>query len=399
MDIHASPQALPELREYLDSFEVHFRRKEGKQALERYTTGLVTELPNKNCDTIAKAVPGTSDQRLQEFLTNMVWDEEELNRQRVHKMVSEATLGDGVIILDDTGFVKQGHSSVGVARQYTGTAGKVCNCQVAVSCCYSDPQATWPIGVRLYLPQSWSDDPDRRLRAGVPEDVGFLTKPQIALSLLDQARVWGVPHSCVVADADYGDNPHFLEGLEQRDERYVVGVRADFRVCMRQDEEAQRADQLLEAIPRSHWRTIRWRKGSKGWLRKKFVALRCFRVTSTGQATGQAIEGWLVGERAARGQPQEEKYFWSNFPASATLEELAAYAHRRHMIEQFHEEAKGELGWDQYQGRLWRGFHRHTVTVMVAYSFLVWLDLRQRQAKRMRGRPRNAFSPEAGPAA
>jgi SRSO17 transposase len=200
MDVHASPEALRELKEYLDPFEVCFRRKEGKQALERYTTGLVTELPHKNCDTIAQAVPGTSDQRLQEFLTNMVWDEEELNRQRVHKMVTEATLGDGVIIFDDTGFVKQGHSSVGVARQYTGTMGKVCNCQVAVTC------------------------------SGVPEGVGFLTKPQIALSLLDQARNWGVPHSCVVADAGYGDNPHFLEGLESRDEHYVVGVRVDFGV-------------------------------------------------------------------------------------------------------------------------------------------------------------------------
>jgi SRSO17 transposase len=163
MDVHASPEALRELKEYLDPFEVCFRRKEGKQALERYTTGLVTELPHKNCDTIAQAVPGTSDQRLQEFLTNMVWDEEELNRQRVHKMVTEAALGDGVIIFDDTGFVKQGHSSVGVARQYTGTMGKVCNCQVAVTCCYSDPQASWPIGVRLYLPQSWIDDPERCL--------------------------------------------------------------------------------------------------------------------------------------------------------------------------------------------------------------------------------------------
>lgn len=395
MDIHASAEALPELKGFLDSFEVRFRRKEGNQALERYTTGLVTELPNKNCDTMARAVPNTSEQRLQEFLTKMQWDEEDLNRQRVQKMVAEATLGDGVIVLDDTGFVKQGHSSVGVARQYTGTAGKVCNCQVAVTCCYSDLQASWPIGVRLYLPQSWTDEAERCLRAGVPAEVGFQTKPQIALSLLDQARTWGVPHSCVVADADYGDNPHFLEGLEQRDERYVVGVRADFRVRLSQDEEAQRADQLLEAIPLSHWRTVRWRKGSKGWLRKKFVAVRCFRVS----ASGQAVEGWLVGERAARGQVEEKKYYWSDLAACASVQELAGYAHRRHMIEQFHEEAKGELGWDQYQGRLWKGFHRHAVTVMLAYSFLVWLELRQRQAKRVRGRPRNAFSPEAGPAA
>ena len=147
--------------------------------------------------------------------------------------------------------------------------------------------------------------------------------------------------------------------------------------------------------PRSQWRTIRWRKGTKGWLRKKFIALRCFRLT----AQGQLIAGWLLGERAARGQVEEVKYYFSNLPVSATLEELAGYAHRRHAVEQFHEDGKEELGWDEYQGRLWKGFHRHAVVVMLAYSFLVWLELKQRRAKRLRGRPRSAFSPKARPAA
>src|SRR5207247_1288219 len=112
----------------------------------------------------------------------------------------------------------------------------------------------------------------------------------------------------------------------------------------------------------------------KGWLRKKFVAVRGWRIT----AEGEAHIGWLLGERAARGQPEEHKYDWSNLPASASLEELVDYAHRRHAIEQLHEEAKEELGWDQYQGRLWPGFHRHAVTVMLAMSFLIWLELWQR---------------------
>ena len=159
MDVHASPDELPELQEFLGSFQVRFRRPEGAEALERYTTGLLTELPNKTCDTIAQAVPGTSEQRLQEFLTNMPWDEDDLNGQRVHKMVAEATLGDGVLVLDDTGFPKQGKASVGVARQYSGTLGKVGNGQLAVTCCDTDPQATWPVGVRLYLPKSWAEDP------------------------------------------------------------------------------------------------------------------------------------------------------------------------------------------------------------------------------------------------
>src|SRR5256884_4205110 len=230
MDIHASPASLPELDEFWTTLKVRFRRLEGEAALERCLTGLLTELPNKNCDTMAEAVPGTSEQRLQEFLTNMPWDEDDLNRQRVAKMIAEATVGQGVLIFDDTGFAKQGKASVGVARQYSGTLGKVGNCQVGVTCCYNDPQASWPVAVRLYLPETWTDAPERLQRARVPSDVTFQTKPQIALSLLDQARQWGVPHRCVVADADYGDNPHCLAGLEARHERDVVAVRSDLQV-------------------------------------------------------------------------------------------------------------------------------------------------------------------------
>ncbi|MDQ5852766.1 MAG: IS701 family transposase [Chloroflexota bacterium] len=394
MDVHASPVELPELQEFLGAFQVRFRRPEGVHTLERYLTGLLTELPNKNCDTIAQAVPGTSEQRLQEFLTNMPWDEEDLNRQRVQKMSMEATLGDGVLVLDDTGFPKQGKASIGVARQYSGTLGKVGNCQVAVTCCYTDPQATWPVAVRLYLPQAWADDPERRGKARVPDEVTFQTKPEIALALLDRARAWGVPYRCVVADADDGDNPNFLAGLEARQERYVVGVRTDFPVTVGRAaiSPVWRADELLRSVPRWQWRTVRWRQGTKGWLRQKFVGVWCWRVASD----GQRHVGWLLGERAPRGQPEEHKYYWSNLSASAMLEELAGYAHRRHAVEQFHEEAKGELGWDHYQGRLWPGFHRHAVTVMLACSFLVWLELRQRHGQPCRGRPRDPFSPSPG---
>jgi len=393
MDVHASPAELPELKEFLGAFEVRFRRPEGGQALERYMTGLLTELPNKNCDTIAQAMPGTSEQRLQEFLTNMQWDEEDLNRQRVQKLIAEATLGDGVLVLDDTGFPKQGKASVGVARQYSGTLGKVGNCQIAVTCCDTDPQASWPVAVRLYLPRAWAEDPERRRKARVPPAVGFQTKPELALALLDQARAWGVPHRGVVADADDGDNPNFLMGLEARQERYVVGVRVDFRVSVGRmaTSPVLRTEELLHSVPRWQWRTIRWRQGTRGWLRKKFVAVRCWRVTSD----GQRHVGWLVGERTTRGQPEERKYHWSNLSATATREELAGYAHRRYAVEQFHEEAKGEVGWDQYQGRLWLGFHRHAVTVMLAYSFLVWLELQQRRSQPRRGRPRDPFSPSA----
>jgi SRSO17 transposase len=216
MEVQTSPAAWPEWQEFLASFQVRCRWPEGREALERYTTGLLTGLPHKNGDTIAQAVPGTSPQRLQEFLTNMPWDEEDLNRQWVAKMLAEATTGDGVLVVDDTGFPKQRMASVGVARQDSGMLGQVGNCQVAVTCGYTDPRATWPVAVRVYLPQAWAQDPARRQQARVPAEVPFQTKPELALAPLDQARAWGVPHRCVVADADYGDNPNVLMGLEAR---------------------------------------------------------------------------------------------------------------------------------------------------------------------------------------
>jgi SRSO17 transposase len=202
-----------------------------------------------------------------------------------------------------------------------------------------------------------------------------------------------VPHRGVGADADYGDNPNFLAGLEARQEPYVVAVRTDFAVRLRNTATRQvwRADELLETVPRWQWRTVRWRRGTKGWLRKKFMAVRGWRITRDGLRYG----GWLVGERATRGQPEERQYYWSNLPPETSLEELAGFGHRRHAIEQFHEEAKGELGWDQYQGRLWPGFHRHAVTVMLADSFLVWLERQQRRRANRQGRRGAPFSPSA----
>src|SRR5512144_1459276 len=388
---HAPSTPLPELAEFLDPFRIRFQRSEGPQTLERYLTGLLTELPHKNCDTLAQAVPGTSEQRLQGLLTTIDWDEEHLNRQRVERLLTLPSEGDGVLILDDTGFAKQGQCSVGVARQYSGTLGKVGNCQVTVNCHYAERTIAWPVATRLYLPEPWANGADRRQKAKVPDEITFQTKPQIALELLDRAQDGGVRFSWVVADADYGDNPNFLNGLEKRRRRYVAAVRADFAMTLaRRGGEARRADVLVAAQAARSWRSVTWREGSQGWMRGKFVAVRGWRVTSSGRRRS----GWLIGEDASDGK---RRYDWSNFGAEVALERMVEYAHRRHWVEQYHEEAKGLLGWDQYQGRLWRGFHRHAVSVMLAYSFLVWQEWQRRQERTRPGRPRRAFSPSAGP--
>ena len=384
---------MPALDEFLRAYQVHFARSEPIEALERYLTGLLTEHPNKNCDTIAQVVPGTSEQSLQGLLTAMLWDEDDLNQQRVEQMLSLPSEGDAALVFDDTGFAKQGRSSVGVARQYSGTLGKVGNCQVTVNCHYAERTIAWPVATRLYLPKEWACDEARRKKAKVPEGVKFRTKPEIALDLLDGADSWGVGYSCVVADADYGDNPNFLAGLEKRQKRYVAAVRKDFTVALTAGGPAAHAEAVLAELPQRDWQTINWREGAKGWLKARFCALRCWREPSE----GVRLPGWLIGERPAEGKKDKWKYHWSNFGPEATLAAMAEYAHRRYGVEQFHEEAKGLLGWDQYQGRLWTGFHRNSVLVMLAYSFLVEQEWQQRQQVTRRGRPRRAFSPSARP--
>jgi SRSO17 transposase len=382
---------LPEVAEFLAPFRAQFTRREGPAALERYCTGLLTEHPNKNCDTLARLVPGASEQRLQGLLTAMAWGEDDLNRQRVEMMSGLPTGGDGVLVFDGTGFPKQGAASVGVARQYSGTLGKTGNCQVAATCHCAERTPARPVAARLYLPKHWAGDADRRAKAGVPEGVAFRTKPEIALGVVDEARACGVRWSCVTADRDYGDNPNFLAGPDARGQRYVVAARADFAIATTRRSGAipRRAGALLAGSPAGAWRSVRWREGSKGWLRGTFAAVRCWRVT----AGGERHVGWLLGERAARGRDERRKFYWSNLGPQAPLDAMVGYAHRRHRVEQYHEEAKTLPGWDQYQGRRWAGFHRHAVTVMLAYSFLAWQEWRVRWTRPRPGRPRPAFPP------
>src|SRR5437660_6331169 len=170
---HAPAEPMPALDAFLRPFHVHFARSEATHALERYLTGMFTEHPNKNCDTLAAVVPGTSEQSLQGLLTAMSWDADDLNQQRVQGLLALPTEGDAALLFDDTGFAKQGRSSVGVARQYSGTLGKVGNCQVTVNCHYAERTIAWPVATRLYLPKTWACDQTRRDKAKVPEDVVF----------------------------------------------------------------------------------------------------------------------------------------------------------------------------------------------------------------------------------
>jgi SRSO17 transposase len=417
----ASPEPLPELATFLEPFAPLFRRHTSRDSMERYLTGLLTDLPHKTCDTIADVIAGTSVERLQHLLTDAAWDPLALDEARVKRLLALHAVTDGILVLDDTGLPKKGTASVGVAPQYSGTLGKIGNCQVVVSAQYlaDDPASStpfhWPVSAQLFLPESWTQDAERRKLAQVPEEMSQQTKPEIALSLLDRARHWGVPIQAVVVDAGYGDNPNFVRGLDERQVPYICAVESTFGCRLPEEVQAlalqppvyqgrgqprkprpaplYTVKQLIEALPASAWQTIAWREGTKGTMQVQAVALRVHWATGSSlHSTSHSRvhtgpEGWLLAERpvpevgAADGQPssgepqqQEEeqiKYWFSVLPQETSLQRLVLLAHARWVIEQFYEDGKQECGLDDYQGRSWQGLHRHLALVMLAYSFLM----------------------------
>jgi SRSO17 transposase len=403
--LKASPDPLLALREYLRPFTGVFRRDTTRQSVERYVTGLLTDLAHKNCDAIAAAVAGTSTERLQYLLTDADWEAQDLDRRRVATLAQASPRG-GVLILDDTGQAKKGTQSPGVARQYSGTLGRIGNCQVIVSAEYAADDAAqrrplhWPVTAQLYLPEEWTADRERCRAAHIPDEVAFQTKWELALSLVDRAIAWGVGVGVVVADAGYGDNPHFLAGLEERQLAYVCGVESTFGLRLPDEVRAaaeapppeypgkgrprlplpaplHTAQALSDSLPEEAWQTVSWREGAKGTLRKQFVALRAHRATGnpTPQRPSQSRvttgpEGWLLAERPLPGEAGERKWYYAQMPRETPLARLVARAHARWMIEQFYEDGKGECGLDHYQGRQWDGLHRHLALVMLTYSFL-----------------------------
>jgi SRSO17 transposase len=416
----ASPEPLPELATFLEPFAPLFRRHTSRDSMERYLTGLLSDLPHKTCDTIADVIAGTSIERLQHLLTDAAWNPLELDEARVKRLLSLQKVADGILIFDDTGLPKKGTASVGVAPQYSGTLGKIGNCQVVVSAEYlaDDPASStpfhFPVNAQLFLPESWTQDARSRKQAGVPEQISQQTKPEIALGILDRARQWGVPIQVVVVDAGYGDNPNFLQGLDERQVPYVCAVQSTFGCRLPDEVQAAAAQvpiyggrgqprkprpaplytvkELIEAQPASAWQTIEWREGTKGTMQVQALAIRVHWATGSSlHSTSHSRvhtgpEGWLLAERPvpaavaddsqsppiepAEIQEEQIKYWFSVLPKETSLQRLVLLAHARWVIEQFYEDAKQECGLDHFQGRSWDGLHRHLALVMLAYSFL-----------------------------
>jgi SRSO17 transposase len=364
-----------------------------------YCAGLLLPGDRKSVEPMAARVqPGrvqAAHQSLHHLVAKADWSDEVM-LTTVRQQVMPAIERHGAVrawIIDDTGFPKKGTLSVGVARQYCGQLGKQDNCQVAVSLSVANDHASLPIAYRLYLPEAWADDPARRGRAGVPDDVVFQTKPQIALAQIRTALNAGVAPAMVLADAGYGVDTAFRDGITGLGLAYVVGIQSSTSLwppgkeplapkrwsgrgrptsLVRRDSEHRpvSAKALALALPRKAWRKTTWREGSNTTLASRFAAVRIRPAHRDYNRTTPRPEEWCLIEWPPD-EAEPTKYWLSTLPANVTRRALVDAAKLRWRIERDYQELKQELGLGHYEGRGWRGFHHHATLCIAAYGFLI----------------------------
>ena len=345
---------------------------------------------------MAKRLPDGNEQATQQSVEQSPWDWKPLGERLAQRMVRELE-PDTIWVIDDTGFPKQGVHSVGVARQYSGTLGKTANCQVAVSLHEVCTSGAAVLNWRLYLPESWIEDAQRCEEAGIPKEVKFQKKWELAFEMIDQVREWNLADRIVVADAGYGDVTAFREGLESRKLPYAVGVQSNTGVWTEPPRPRklkpkqtgrppsalhygkQRPVSVKEAAHQAQgWKKVRWREGSKGWLESRFWAGRVQPSHGFHEGREAGKDVWLLVEwPTATAEPT--KYFFCDLPATYSLRRLVQVAKARWKIEQDYQQLKEELGLDHYEGRSWIGWHHHVTLVMLAHSSLTLETLRTKK--------------------
>jgi SRSO17 transposase len=360
--------------------------------LRDYCTGLMLPGERKSVEPIAaRTAPGRTGaqhQSLLHFVGNALWSDEEV-LAKVREQVLPALEQAGPIeawIIDDTAFPKQGRHSVGVQHQYCGHLGKPANCQVAVSLSIANHSASLPVAFRLYLPKSWAEDTARRDKAGVPVEIGFKTKPQIALDQVRWACEAGLPRGVVLMDAAYGYDSQLRTGLSELGLSYVAGILPTTLVWRagagprrrgkplnntgRRDEpDLRSAHEVARALPKQAWRTICWREGSTARLSSRFARVR------VGVGHNRLLPEALMREWLLIEWPENEaaptRYWLATLSAKIDFRALVDLAKLRWRIERDYQELKQEVGLDHYEGRRWRGLHHHATLCIAAYGFLI----------------------------
>jgi SRSO17 transposase len=383
---------------YVDQLAGVLGHRDRHAPLRAYVTGLCLPGERKSVEPMAARVdPRHVRQRHQSmhhFVAEAPWDEGAVLRV-ARQWVLDAMVTHGKVaawIVDDTSFPKKGTHSVGVARQYCGVLGKQDNCQVAVSVSVANEVVSVPVAYQLYLPESWATDRRRRRTAGVPDDVTFQPKWQIALAQIRAVQAEGVPPAPVTADAGYGDTTAFREALTAAGLPYVVGVKKETTawppgqaprppkpwrgrgrpptlVRRTATHLPQSLKQLALALPPTAWRTVTWREGTRGAMRSRFARVRVRPAHRDESRTAPRAEEWLLIEWP-RGVAEPTKYWLSTLPATTSVPHLVRLAKLRWRIERDYQELKDELGLDHFEGRGWRGFHHHGALCIAAYAFL-----------------------------
>ncbi|WP_189083208.1 IS701 family transposase [Mangrovihabitans endophyticus] len=338
-----------------------FRRPEPRRRVRDFVRGLLAPLPRKNCWTIAEHAGDETPDGMQDLLTRVKWDDAAV-RADVREFVGEQ-LGDpeAVLVIDETGDLKKGRHTVGVQRQYSGTAGKIENCQLAVHLVYATEHVHAMLDASLYLPKSWCDDPGRRAEAGVPEQVRFATKPQMASRMIEAAVTAGLPCRWVAGDEAYGGDPRLATRLRVLRLGYVLAVACSHQVTTGLG--VYRADVLAAGLPRSAWQRLSAGPGAKGhrYYDWSFTALPAHHDAHGGHH-------WLLIRRNRTTGELAFYRCWS--PGPVPLRTLVTVAGRRWKIEESFQAAKTGLGLDQHQHRRWTSWHRWTTLAILAHAFL-----------------------------
>jgi len=333
-----------------------FARAGTRLAAQQYVRGLASLVERKNSWQLAEHAGHGSPDRLQRLLATAAWDE-----SGVREDVRDWTVGfladpEAVLVVDDTGFLKKGRRSAGVQRQYSGTAGRIENCQIGVFLAYAASRGRALIDAELYLPVSWTDDRTRCAEAAVPDEVGFATKPELGRAMIERVVKAGLRFGWVAGDEAYGDNPGLRGWLESERIRYVMAVSCDHPVATAEGG-SQRAD-VLATQPGLRWHRMSCGDGAKGPRRYDFA-----QVPDAGSAAHR-----LVVRRAI--DDGELAFFWCHTPTGATLADLVRVIGMRWAVEECFQAAKGQVGLDHYQVRSYPGWHRHVTLAIAAHSWL-----------------------------